>query len=65
MENIIKTTIEIGNFKTFIRIIQKAGLTQTLANSGQYTVFAPNDDAFSKFSPEKIENLLEEKIYKI
>ena len=61
MENIIKTAIELGNFKTFIRIIQKAGLTQNLANGGQYTVFAPNDDAFSKFSPDKIEGLLNDK----
>ena len=61
MQNIIKTVIEMGNFKTFIRLIQKAGLTQTLSDGGQYTVFAPNDTAFSKNSPEKIENLLNDK----
>jgi len=61
MENIIKTIIELGNFKTFIRIIQKAGLTQNLSNGSQFTVFAPNDVAFSKFSPEKIDNLLNDK----
>lgn len=61
MQNIIKTVIEMGNFKTFIRIIQKAGLTQNLANGGQFTVFAPDDSAFAKFSPEKIENLLNDK----
>ena len=61
IENIIKTGLILGNFKTFIRIIQKAGLTQNLSNGGQFTIFAPNDAAFSKFSPEKIENLLKDK----
>ena len=61
MDTIIKTAIEVGNFKTFIRIVQKAGLTHNLSNGGQYTVFAPNDAAFSKFSPDKIEILLNDK----
>jgi len=61
MQNIIKTVIELGNFKTFIRIIQKAGLTQNLSNGGQFTVFAPDDAAFAKFPPEKIESLLNDK----
>jgi len=61
MQNIIKTIIEMGNFKTFIRVIQKAGLNNNLSDGGQYTVFAPNDAAFSKYSSEKIENLLNDK----
>ena len=61
MENIIKTVIELGNFKTLIRLIQKAGLTQNLSNNGQYTFFAPTDVAFSKYSTDKIENLLKDK----
>lgn len=61
MEIIIKTLIELGNFKTFIRVMQKAGLTQNLSSNDQYTVFAPNDAAFSKFSTDKIENLLNDK----
>jgi len=61
MENIIKTAIEINSFKTFIRVIQKAGLTTNLANGGQFTIFAPTDAAFAKFSPETIESLLNDK----
>ncbi|KYK21772.1 hypothetical protein AYK24_03175 [Thermoplasmatales archaeon SG8-52-4] len=61
IQNIIKTIIESGSFKTFIRIIQKAGLTYNLSNGGQYTIFAPNDAAFAKFPSEKIENLLNDK----
>ena len=61
MENIIKTTQALGNFKTFIRLIQKAGLTQNLSNGSQFTIFAPNDVAFAKFSPKKVEILLNDK----
>lgn len=61
MENILKTALELGNFKTFIRIVQKAGLTGNLSNGGQFTVFAPDDVAFTKFPPEKIESLLNDK----
>jgi len=61
MQNIIKTVIEMGSFKKFIRIVQKAGLTQSLSDGGQLTLFVPTDAAFNKFPPEKIENLLNDK----
>ena len=61
MQNIIKTSNEMENLKNFIRLLQKAGQTQYLSNSGQFTVFAPSDLAFAKFSPEKIESLLNDK----
>ena len=61
MQNIIKTVIDMGNFKTFIRVVQKAGLTQNLTNGSQLTLFVPTDAAFNKFPPEKIENLLNDK----
>jgi len=61
MDNLIKTANEEGNFKTFIRIIQKSGFMQTLSNDGQYTIFAPNDTAFSNIDSVYIENLLKDK----
>ncbi|KYK28876.1 hypothetical protein AYK20_06475 [Thermoplasmatales archaeon SG8-52-1] len=61
IQNIYKTVLEMGNFKTFIRIIQKAGLTQNLTDGNQITIFAPNDAAFAKFPTEKIESLLNDK----
>ena len=61
MQNIVKTMMEIGGFKNFIRVIQKTGFNQNLSNDGQFTVFAPDDNAFNKNSSEKIENLLNDK----
>jgi len=41
-----------GNFKNYLACIDKAGYTQTLKGAGYYTVFAPNDEAFTKFLAE-------------
>lgn len=36
------------SLKTFVNLVAKAGLIETLKEDGPYTVFAPNDDAFAK-----------------
>ncbi|MFA9388531.1 MAG: fasciclin domain-containing protein [Prolixibacteraceae bacterium] len=46
---IYQQLLEKGNFTNFLACIDKAGYTQTLKGAGYYTVFAPNDDAFSAF----------------
>ncbi len=38
---------ESGEFSTLIAALQSAGLVETLASRGQYTVFAPTDAAFA------------------
>jgi uncharacterized surface protein with fasciclin (FAS1) repeats len=38
---------QTGEFSTLIAALQTAGLVDTLASRGQYTVFAPTDAAFS------------------
>lgn len=38
-----------GNFTNFLACIDKAGYKQTLAGAGYFTVFAPNDAAFSAY----------------
>ena len=58
MRNLVETVIAAGYFKTLISIIQEAGLVDTLSKEGPYTVFAPNDEAFSKISADIFENLL-------
>lgn len=40
---------EKGNFINYLKLVDKANYTQTLNAAGYYTVFAPNDDAFSEF----------------
>jgi uncharacterized surface protein with fasciclin (FAS1) repeats len=36
-----------SNLKTLVAAIDAAGLTDTLMNSGPYTIFAPTNEAFA------------------
>ncbi|BDP40723.1 hypothetical protein DAETH_06920 [Deinococcus aetherius] len=45
-----------NRFTTLARLVQVAGLTETLA-SGTYTIFAPTNDAFLKLSPSDLNAL--------
>ena len=46
-QNIVKTAVAAGQFKTLASLLQKSGLAKTL-QSGTWTVFAPTDAAFAK-----------------
>jgi uncharacterized surface protein with fasciclin (FAS1) repeats len=59
MADIIETAINAGAFKTLISAIQTAGLTDTL-KSGEFTVFAPTDDAFGNLPAGTIDALLKD-----
>ena len=61
MKNLIETAIEAGNFKTLIKAVQEAGLIDVLSSEGPYTIFAPNDEAFSKIPNGTLENILQDK----
>jgi uncharacterized surface protein with fasciclin (FAS1) repeats len=47
-QNIVQTAIAAGQFKTLTSLLTKAGLADTLATGGPFTVFAPTDAAFAK-----------------
>jgi uncharacterized protein YegP (UPF0339 family)/uncharacterized surface protein with fasciclin (FAS1) repeats len=47
MEDIVEIAVAAGGFKTFISAVQAAGLAETLKGSGPFTIFAPDDRAFS------------------
>ena len=47
-KNIVDTALAAGQFKTLASLLTKAGLVDTLATGGPFTVFAPTDEAFSK-----------------
>lgn len=49
------------NLKTFVELVNEAGLTETLKGVGPYTVFAPNDAAFAKLGKEQLSSLKADK----
>jgi uncharacterized surface protein with fasciclin (FAS1) repeats len=62
-KNIVETALADGSFKVLIRALRGTGIIDTLNNAGiSYTLFAPNDKAFKKLSPDgTLENLLKDK----
>jgi len=57
--DIIETALSAGNFTTLAAALGAAGLIETLKGEGPFTVFAPNDEAFSKLAPETLSELLQ------
>jgi uncharacterized surface protein with fasciclin (FAS1) repeats len=47
-----------SNLKTLVAAIEDAELTETLMNSGPFTVFAPTDEAFAALPEGTLEDLL-------
>ena len=57
-DDLITVAKAAGNFTTFLKVVEAAGLTATLQQAGTYTVFAPTDTAFSKLPAGKLDELL-------
>ena len=57
-KNIVETAVEAGSFTTLAKALEAAGLVETLANGGPFTVFAPTDEAFAKLPEGTLEALL-------
>ncbi|WP_103663761.1 fasciclin domain-containing protein [Gracilimonas amylolytica] len=55
--NVIDQAVELGNFTTLASAIEQVGLTSTLKYKGDFTVFAPTDDAFAAL-PEGLLGIL-------
>jgi uncharacterized surface protein with fasciclin (FAS1) repeats len=47
------------DFSTLVTAVEAAGLAETLAGSGPFTVFAPTNDAFAKLPAGTVETLLD------
>lgn len=60
-KNIVQTAADAGNFRTLISAVKAAGLEDTLASEGPFTVFAPTDEAFNKLPPGTVDSLLKDK----
>jgi transforming growth factor-beta-induced protein len=56
--NIVATAAKAGKFQTLLAAATAAGLADTLANGGPFTVFAPTDEAFAKLGKDTLDDLL-------
>jgi uncharacterized surface protein with fasciclin (FAS1) repeats len=57
-KTIVDVAVEDGRFTTLVAALQAAGLAETLAGEGPFTVFAPTDDAFAALPEGTVEALL-------
>jgi len=57
--NIVEVANSAGSFGTLLAAAQAAGLADTLANGGPFTVFAPTDEAFAKLPEGTVQSLLQ------
>lgn len=57
-KNIVDTARSAGTFTTLLAAVDAAGLGDTLAGEGPFTVFAPSDEAFAKLPAGTVESLL-------
>ena len=58
--NIVETAREAGTFQTLLTAVDAAGLGDSLADGGPFTVFAPTDDAFAMLPKETVQGLLDD-----
>jgi uncharacterized surface protein with fasciclin (FAS1) repeats len=56
--DLVETAVAAGQFKTLAAALEAAGLVDTL-KGGEFTVFAPTDDAFAALPEGTVESLLE------
>jgi uncharacterized surface protein with fasciclin (FAS1) repeats len=59
--DIVQTAVAAGQFTTLASLLQKAGLVDTLATGGPFTVFAPTDAAFAKVPKATLDALGQDK----
>ncbi len=56
--DIVETAQKSGKFDTLIKAADAAQLVDVLKSDGPFTLFAPNDEAFSKIPKKDLANLL-------
>jgi uncharacterized surface protein with fasciclin (FAS1) repeats len=57
-KNIVQNASAAPNLTTLVTAVKAAGLVETLASPGPFTVFAPTNDAFSKLPAGTVETLV-------
>ncbi len=56
--NLVEVATKAGSFATLLQAAKAAGLAETLAKDGPFTVFAPTDAAFAQLGEDAIADLL-------
>jgi uncharacterized surface protein with fasciclin (FAS1) repeats len=56
--NIVENASAAPNLTTLVQAVQAADLAGTLAGPGPFTVFAPENDAFTRLAPGTLDTLL-------
>jgi len=54
VKNILETLSEDGSFQTLLSMLKRADLSERLAETGPFTLFAPNDEAFQRVNVDEI-----------
>jgi uncharacterized surface protein with fasciclin (FAS1) repeats len=57
-KNIVQTAVGSQDHKTLVAALKAAEYVDALSNAGPFTVFAPNDNAFSKLPEGTVEDLV-------
>jgi len=57
-DDILTTAAKNGSFNTLVRLVLAADLDGALQEKGDYTVFAPTDEAFAKLPEDTLASLL-------
>ncbi|MGB0371814.1 MAG: fasciclin domain-containing protein [Opitutales bacterium] len=57
-QSIVEIAASNDNFSTLVAAVKAAGLVETLAGEGAFTVFAPTDEAFAALPEGTLESLL-------
>lgn len=54
MKDILDTLREDGRFRTLLSLVELAGVAGRLREQGPFTLFAPNDEAFTRVNVDEI-----------
>jgi uncharacterized surface protein with fasciclin (FAS1) repeats len=57
-KNIVENAVNSKDHTTLVAAVKAAGLVDTLASAGPFTVFAPTNEAFKKLPPGTVETLV-------
>ena len=60
MPNILEVLEQNGQFDYFLKACREGGLEPMLSEEGDWTIFAPNDQAFQNLSSIELKGLFEE-----